>query len=261
MLSPFPGMDPFLEDPVEWSSVHARLIVSLSDLLAEAVSPDFVVKIEQRVYLTAPDDVESRQQIIPDVYLVKEPQPAIVAATAGTIVPATVIEPSYDLELRDRYIEIRDSRNREVVTTIELLSPFNKATGAIGYEAFQSKRRQVFNSKTHWIEIDLLRAGERPREVAGKSDYYTLLKRAGEYRFEVWYFDLRDQMPTIAVPLRPPFEDVPLDLQAAFHDTYRRAHYAQSIDYSGNMPLPLLRAADVVWVQAQVKAWRSEAGQ
>ncbi|HEX6386709.1 MAG TPA: DUF4058 family protein [Anaerolineae bacterium] len=256
MLSPFPGMDPFLEEPTEWSEVHTWLITSISSQLSEVVLPNFLVRIEQRVYLTVPDDVESRQQIVPDVYLVKEPQP--IMATSGAIAPATVIEPSYELQIRDRYIEIRDSRNREVITVIELLSPFNKAVGALGYEAFQKKRRQVFNSKTHWIEIDLLRVGERPREVAGKSDYYALLKRAGEYRFEVWYFDLRDRMPTIAVPLRPPFEDVPLNLQAAFNDTYRRAHYAESIDYGNNVPLPPLRPADVAWVQAQIEEWRAK---
>lgn len=77
-------------------------------------------------------------------------------------------------------------------------------------------------SGVHWIEVDVLRAGERPPEVVGRSDYYVLLKRGGQAgRFEVWFFDLRDRMPTIAVPLRPPFEDVPLDLQAVFNEKHR----------------------------------------
>ncbi|MGL6095598.1 MAG: DUF4058 family protein, partial [Fimbriiglobus sp.] len=30
MPSPFPGMDPYLEDPAYWSGFHSRLVVGLS---------------------------------------------------------------------------------------------------------------------------------------------------------------------------------------------------------------------------------------
>ena len=113
------------------------------------------------------------------------------------------------------------------------------------------------NSHSHWIEIDLLRAGERPAEVSNKSDYYALLKREdGDFALEVWYFDLRDGLPTIAVPLTPNYPDVPLDLQAAFNEMYRRAHYAASLDYSAPVPLPRLRPADAVWLKNQIKNWQ-----
>lgn len=49
--SPFPGMDPFLEDSAEWGGVHARLINSISDQLLSLIPNNFSVKIEQRVYL------------------------------------------------------------------------------------------------------------------------------------------------------------------------------------------------------------------
>jgi hypothetical protein len=65
MKSPFPGMDPFLEDKVEWPSVHAWLIVEISNQLAEAVAPDFFVRIEQRVYIVSEDDALERQPIVP----------------------------------------------------------------------------------------------------------------------------------------------------------------------------------------------------
>lgn len=113
---------------------------------------------------------------------------------------------------------------------IELLSPYNKAANTKGREAFVRKRNLVFASTSHWIEIDLLRASERPPEVAGKSDYYVLLKRAKQSRlYEGWFIDIRDKLPIIAVPWRPPFGDAPLDLQAAFEDTYARAHYAAAL--------------------------------
>ncbi|HEX6387243.1 MAG TPA: DUF4058 family protein [Anaerolineae bacterium] len=261
MKSPFPGMDPYLEDKSRWSSVHTRLIVSMSDQLADAVAPHFFVEIEQRVYIVTPNDPESRQQIVPDLYAVLERQgeESVSAVAPGAIVTPTLVEPLYELEIRDRYIEIRDTESREVVTTLELLSPFNKTPGHVGYKAFQRKRQQVMASNVHWIEIDLLRAGERPAEVSGKSDYYALLKRgetSGPY--EVWYFDLRDRMPSIAVPLRSPFDDVPLDLQAAFDEVYRRARYANSIDYMRSAPPPPLRPAEVVWAADRIQSWRSQ---
>ena len=65
-------------------------------------------------------------------------------------------------------------------------------------------------------------------------------------------------MPTIAIPLRPPFADAPLDLQAAFEDSYRRGHYADDIDYKGRVPPPALRPADANWMQTQLDAWRAQ---
>ena len=80
------------------------------------------------------------------------------------------------------------------------------------------------------------------RKWPAKADYYALLKRGGvPGPFAVWYIDLRDSLPTIAVPLRSPFEDVPLNLQAVFNGVYTRAHYAKNIDYTAAAPLPRLR--------------------
>lgn len=257
--APFPGMDPFLEDPTEWGGVHTWLLTSIGEQLSRAVSPNFSVKIEQHVYLMTPDEARA-QQIVPDVCLVETlPQAAWPGAAVGITTP-TVIEPIYELEVTERWIEIRDKRDRQVVTAIELLSPFNKAKNTAGRTAFLRKRNNVMNTRTHWVEIDLLRAGERPVEVAEKSDYYALLKRSGVLgAYEVWYFDLRDCMPTIAIPLRAPFADVPLNLQSAFEDTYKRGGYATDIDYTGDVPAPPLRPPVATWVRTQITTWRAQA--
>lgn len=257
MLGPFPGMDPYLEEPSEWPDVHSRLITAISDALAAVIAPAFIVRIEQRVYITSIDD-SSRQPIVPDLYLVHGSKPGLAPPPAAGFSTPTLVEPIFDLEIRDRYIEIHDARSREVVTTIEVLSPFNKAAGTVGYEQFQRKRRAILASPAHWIEIDLLRAGERPPEVAGKSDYYVLLNRGGSIGpFAVWYADLRDTLPTIAVPLRPPHQDVPLDLQAVLSGIYERAFYAEGIDYTRRIPAPPLRPADQQWAEERVRDWQS----
>jgi hypothetical protein len=250
-------MDPYLEEPGDWPDIHSRLITAISDTLAAAVSPAFIVRIEQRVYITSADE-SGRQPIVPDIYLVHGARPGSELVPASGISTPTLVEPVFDLEIRDRYIEIHDARSREVVSTIEVLSPFNKAAGSAGYEQFQRKRRAVLASPVNWIEIDLLRGGERPPEVAGKSDYYVLLNRGGGIGpFAVWYADLRDTMPTIAVPLRPPHQDVPLDLQAVLNGIYERAFYAESVDYTRRIPPPPLRPADELWAAERVRDWRS----
>ncbi len=180
------------------------------------------------------------------------------AAATAVITQSTLIEPLDQLEITERHLEVRDRHSREVVTIIEVLSPWNKAAGKNRRDAFQEKRRQVMASHTHWVEIDLLRAGKRPPEVSEKSDYYALLKRGGVLGpYEVWYVDLRDKLPTIAIPLRDTLDDVPLDLQAVLADLYRRARYAESIDYMDDVPSPRLLSADAQWAEAQINSWRA----
>jgi Protein of unknown function (DUF4058) len=50
MPSPFPGMNPYLEHPDRWSTVHNRLIVALADVLTPQLLPRYQVDIEKRVY-------------------------------------------------------------------------------------------------------------------------------------------------------------------------------------------------------------------
>lgn len=257
MRSPFPGMDPFLEEPAIWRSVHVRLINTISDYLSPRVLPHFFVDIQQHVYLVAPDDLPS-EPIIPDVYVVRTPAARQQTAPVS-IMPPTLVEPFYELEVREAYLEIRDKRSREVVTIIELLSPFNKSAGAQGRQAFEEKRKKVIRTDVNWLEIDLLRADARPPEVASKSDYYILLKRGLQATpYEVWYCDLRDHLPTIAVPLRPNFADIPLDLQVVFDEMYARAYYAASIDYLAPVPPPKVLPAAATWLQAQIQQWQAQ---
>jgi hypothetical protein len=254
--SPFPGMDPYLEDPAEWSTVHTLLISAIGEQLVQQVRPHYSVKIEQRVYILTPDE-QRDYAIVPDVVMIQRQALAATMSRAAGITQPTLVEPLVNIEIRERYIEILDRRRRRVVTTLELLSPFNKRPGTSGREAFLQKRQAVFSSDVHWIEIDLLRGGERPAEVAGLSHYYALLKRGSIPRpYEVWYIDLHERLPVIAVPLTAPQEDVPLDLQAAFTTVYQRADYATEIDYDVEVPSPRLSSEEIAWVREQVQAWR-----
>ena len=50
MPSPFPGMNPYLENPELWPEIHSRLIVAIADAVAPHICPKYRVAIEQRVY-------------------------------------------------------------------------------------------------------------------------------------------------------------------------------------------------------------------
>ncbi len=46
MLSPFPGMDPYLEQPIFWSSFHSRLIVAIADAIEPQLSSQYYIEVE-----------------------------------------------------------------------------------------------------------------------------------------------------------------------------------------------------------------------
>lgn len=260
MPSPFPGMDPCLEDPAGWPDVHHRLITGIGDQLAGAVSPRFHVRIEERVYVTEPEADPGFSVLIPDVTVTRPPRPEeapVVRPGGAAITAPLVVEELFDDEIHDRYLEIRDARSHEIVTAIEVLSPANKVDGSRGREAMMEKRRRLLEGGASWLEIDLLRAGERLPRSAGWSAYCAYLRKHGRRGGLLWPFALRDPIPVIGVPLRPPHEDVPLDLGWVLSEVYDRARYADSIDYSRPLPLPPLSEEDAAWARQTVEAWRA----
>jgi hypothetical protein len=68
MPSPFPGMDPYLEEPTQWPGVYQRLITYAADVLQAGLRPRYHVLIGERVYIAEPP-----QSFYPDVTLVQYP--------------------------------------------------------------------------------------------------------------------------------------------------------------------------------------------
>jgi len=54
MPTPFPGMDPYLEQPALWPDVHNGLIAELRNALVPQLRPRYYVALEERTYLAAP---------------------------------------------------------------------------------------------------------------------------------------------------------------------------------------------------------------
>ena len=59
MPSPFPGMDPYLEQ-TDWVSVHVHLGVEIARYLSPLLRPKYVVRAE-KIYVYSTDDDEDLQ--------------------------------------------------------------------------------------------------------------------------------------------------------------------------------------------------------
>lgn len=255
MPSPFPGMDPYLENPAIWGSVHNHLIVAMQEFLAGPLEPKYYILGRERVYISDPLD-PGRQVIAPDVFVSEQPavaQPQSVTGNQRVLTTPTQQVTLLDEEIRDYYLAIYNKLSHKVVTIIELLSPANKTPGARGREAFIQKRREVLASDVHWLEIDLLRAGQRDPWAAGKSDYCALLSRAEKRgRTDLWLFNLRQPLPVLPVPLQPPDPDIPLPLTQILQTIYDRGRYYNIIDYN-QPPAPPLSEGEATWAASLLK--------
>lgn len=86
MPSPFPGMDPYLENPRFWSDVHQRLAGEISDRLSARLRPKYVARLIPRQVLDRPDE-EDLRVMFPDVAVRRIPSaPEIPLAGGGVAV-------------------------------------------------------------------------------------------------------------------------------------------------------------------------------
>lgn len=253
MRSPWPGMNPYLENPELWSAVHNRLIVAIADDLVDRLSEKYRVEIEKRTYFS--NDTESVLVGIPDVAVLtsKMAEPTSSIATLPlSVQPQKVTVPIAE-EVNERYLEIREVATGIVVTTIELLSPKNKRSGE-GRIAYNRKRNQVLTSATHLVEIDLLRSGKPfPIESQNLGDYRILICR-GDRRptGELYAFSLRQPIPPIPIPLSAGEVEPILDLQPLLNYVYEKGRYHLAIDYT-QPPQPSLSAADSEWAETLLR--------
>ncbi len=256
MPSPFPGMDPYLEGYL-WPDLHHRLATQISDQLMPLLVPRYLARI---VVQTVVEEIETGEHIrimIPDVEIFSDrstifamPQPSHAPASVAITAPSATLPHPFEIEVDIPSVEIRDAASGMLITSIEILSPTNKKGKA--WNEYQLKRIQVLQAQAHLLEIDLLRRGRRPVQIAAMphAPYYAFLTRAQKRtQVDVWAIRLRESLPTIPVPLRAPDADVPLELQAIFNSIYDRARYDLSIDYRKPPEHPL-NDDDAEWAQS-----------
>jgi hypothetical protein len=226
MPSPFPGMNPYLEQDDAWHDFHERFLPAVAERIASQVDPRYIVKIDEHVYIHELA-AEQRRFLGRADLTVGRRSPAAESPVSNAVLEAPLERylPAVDIE-RLAFVEIRDRHNRQLVTLIELLSPANKRLGA-DRDQYLAKRNEVLASSAHFVELDLLRGGQRmPVDDLPNCDYCLLVSRCEHRpRVGIWPVGLRERLPRLPIPLRVPDPDAQLDLQEVVHDLYDRAHY------------------------------------
>ena len=111
------------------------------------------------------------------------------------------------------------------------------------------------------MEIDLLRAGMHTvaapvdKVAAHRHDYLVSVNRARQARksFELYFIQLRQQLPTVGVPLANGDPDVPLDLQSVLQRVYDAGRFRSRIRYE-KAPIPPLPPPEQSWASELVAA-------
>jgi hypothetical protein len=172
-----------------------------------------------------------------------------VGEAAVDVIEPVVAITLIDDEIHEARLEVIDRADRSVVTVIEILSPANKVAGARGRISFEEKRREVMGSPSHWVEIDLLRAG-RSLDVRKRLEAHESLVHVSKVqdrpRGLLWPIRLSQPLPVVRIPLRSEDPDATLDLQAVLSTAYDRAAYDLAVNYRAE-PVPPLDAERAAW--------------
>ncbi len=253
--SPFPGIDPYLEDSENWQDFNTVLAVEIRGVLIPQIGPKYYAAVEthtvsQDVIITLP------HAMYPDVGVYQKPNAPDTHAIATLATPLAPLQRVAIVgeETRLHSVRIYVTKTAELVTAIEILSPFNKR--GEGLEEYRKKRETILRSRAHLVEFDLLRGGTRPgHELHGpplESDYVLVVNRAREERIrvsEIWPLSLSETLPALPIPLREPDPDVILNLSEIFQTIYVHSGYGWRIDYTQPLPPPELRAPMAEWMQ------------
>lgn len=267
MPSPFPGMDPYIEQPSLWGDFHNNLASEMQALLNRQIRPDYFARLIPYVtYETVA--IGQREQTYPDVSVFQPKSEADLAARGRRYAPTTVMESvsvesevDVDFPLRLQSIEVHSVVDGRLVSVIEILSPVNKRPGHEAYTAYQRKRRQILNSnEVHLLELDLLRGGQRPplARPVPPAPYYVMLSRTNRRpKVQVWPIQLADNLPVVPVPLLAPDDDVLLDLGQAVASVYERGAYDLQLNYRAEPPPPKLTEEEAQWIANRLASLRS----
>lgn len=224
MASPFPGMDPFLEESSRWPCFHGSLMTTLYQLLLPPLVDRYRARIGIRNY------------------------------TSTTTLFTSVRRDDH----QEEYIEIWSRSSGRLVTLIDVVSLCNKTTTA-GRDAYLQTRSKAADLGAAMVEIDLITQG-RPtldfdRNDLPVSEYTVTVTRAGNpNRFEIYANHLVKRLPKFKLPLAADDRDTVLDLQHAFTRAYDQSQIHATIDYSGPLPVDVMLADPT---REWVRAWLS----
>ena len=244
MPSPFPGMDPWLEDVEYFRDLHNSLITYLREALNAGLPAGYRAVSNTLVWI----DEENRRE--PDESIFgRDRFPSTENGSLAVMPGLLAIGEDRAVEpWEEPYLEIVSGKGKRVVTAIEIVSLSNKKPGDKGRDAYQNKQKEFRRGGVNLVEIDLLRRGPHTTAVplarlqrkAGPFDYHVSVTVAGSpTRFYAAAFQLTDRLPTIPIPLDLEMPPITIDLQPLLDRCYDTGRYGEDVEYDQPCDPPL----------------------
>jgi hypothetical protein len=260
-------MDPYLEANPLFQELHTQMLAEMQALLQPQLRPQYVARLER--HLSEGSAWDALQGAVslgrkePDVTIVSRhasrkngSSTATLAAPAASKVER-LDEDELELRKQRRIVIYVQDRPRLAVTGIELLSPGNKQAGAVLCERYLEKRASAMHGGLHWIEIDLLRGGNRPPmpiTVPTSADYLTYVAQAtaNGWNHLIYAWALCEPLPVLPIPLLGA-DQAQLDLGECFATAYDRIAADDEVDYTAAPPLPKLSKDNSAWLDQMLR--------
>ncbi len=244
MPSPFPGMDPWLEDEESFPNLHNALAIYLLEALNSTLPPGYAARTRNFVWI----DDELRRE--PDVSAFG-PDRSSTRQNGGVATLSGLLAIGSDRQsdpIEEPYLEIVSSKGKRLVTAIEIISLTNKRAGEKGRKTYQDKQHEFLLGGVNLVEIDLLRAGphvtavspSRLKRRAGPFDYHvSVVVPASADGYYAAPIRLADRLPAFAIPLDPDVPAIVVDLQPLLDRAYDTGRYREMVNYTQPPDPPL----------------------
>src|SRR5438105_12773350 len=119
MACPFPGMDPYLEDPAFWPDFHRSFITYFRDALFDRLPEEYEASIDETMRIVIPDESDTVHFV--DVGVTAPDNAGRSGISAGAAVALEPVALPAIEEVRHVWLEVRHRPERTLVTVIEVL--------------------------------------------------------------------------------------------------------------------------------------------
>ncbi len=222
MSSPFPGMDPYLEDEKRWPTFQPLLVHALYQMLLPGLMDRYRARVGERDY------------------------------TSEEALFTSIVRQEH----KESYIEVRQRSDGRLITLLEVISPANKITGE-GRRLYRARRDEVKKMNANVVEIDLVLQGQTlidcNKDAAPTWDYAVVVTRwTHPDRYEIYSATLPKRLPRFRVPLASDDRDTVLDLQAAVAKAFDQGGFIKNIDFARD-PATHLTDENRKWLNDRLK--------
>lgn len=229
MLSPFPGMDPYLEDLYVWPDFHHAIAIEISSVLNRDLPTPYYAITGRRI-----EFIDPIKQLFIEV---RDSKRGHKLVTLIEILSPSNKRPGPD---RDAY----RAKQSEVLGSDASLIEID-----------------LLRSGEHILPD--LNLSALVAQLDPPADYLVMVSRAwkrggGTVGYEVFPCVLREWLPCIPVPLKEGEPEVPLDLQYVMNRAYESGPYLRgAVDYA-SAPDPPLSPHDLEWAAERLRDWTLE---